>query len=114
MSDPGLSDRACPYGRPTARTVPMCRRPGLSKAFVVIEGEVRRFAEATIRRGPEESACSGSPGRRDLEAVYRSPAKRNDHRRYVNPADYGDALLRGEARSARDLMLAAQRQLGRA
>ena len=35
------------------------------------------------------------------------------HRRHVNPADYDDALLRGGARTARDLMLASQRQLNR-
>jgi hypothetical protein len=35
------------------------------------------------------------------------------HRRYVNPADYGEALLNGGARSAKDLMLASQRQLNR-
>lgn len=35
------------------------------------------------------------------------------HRRHVNPADYTDDLLHGKARSARDLMLASQRQLNR-
>ena len=35
------------------------------------------------------------------------------HRRHVNPADYGEALLNGGARSARDLMLASQRMLNR-
>ena len=40
-------------------------------------------------------------------------AKDPTHRRYVDPKDYGDALVRGGARSARDLMLASQRQLSR-
>ena len=39
----------------------------------------------------------------------QSPA----HRRHVNPADYGEALLNGGARTARDLMLASQRQMNK-
>lgn len=39
----------------------------------------------------------------------QSPA----HRRHVNPAAYNEALLNGGARSAKDLMLASQRQLSR-
>lgn len=35
------------------------------------------------------------------------------HRRHVNPADYSEALVNGSARSAKDLMLASQRQLNR-
>lgn len=36
-----------------------------------------------------------------------------NHRRHVNPADYDGALLTGGARTAKDLMLASQRQLSR-
>ena len=36
-----------------------------------------------------------------------------NHRRHVEPSDYGEALLRGGAKTAKDLMLASQRQLNR-
>ena len=108
----------------------------LAEQGIPLDGKTSRELAQAVRR--YHDAASKIPGGRQQAAASREAlcvlkrlmpeeefngycaainkahgAVKPTHRRYVNPADYGDALLRGEARSARDLMLAAQRQLGR-